>query len=92
MKVNKDIKFAFYSKYTLLAILLFVVLFSLRGSCTLEQEICAGGFPINWLFKEDNNVYASFPALLLNLIIYYIFSAIVLIVMRKYANHKNYLK
>ena len=87
----KDVKFAFYSKYTLLTVLLFVVLFSLRGSCT-ELEICAGGFPMKWLFKENNNVLVSYPSILLNLLIYYIISAILLLGMRKYANYKHKVK
>jgi len=86
---NKDLKFALWSRYVLLGLIMFIVLFALRGSCDRESGFCQGGFPYKWLFRDGEGVFANWYAFLLNLVVYYVFTVILLFSMRKYANYKD---
>lgn len=86
---NKDLKFALWSKYALLGVIMFIVLFALRGSCDRESELCQGGFPFKWLFRDGEGVFTNWSAFFSNLIVYYMFTALLLFSMRKYANYKD---
>jgi hypothetical protein len=85
----EDLKFALWSKYTILGIILFAVLFSLRGSCDRETGECEGGFPFKWLFRDSQGVYVSWAMLGANMIAYYALAGSLLFAMRKYADHKD---
>ncbi|MFT4309056.1 MAG: hypothetical protein ACMXYL_01055 [Candidatus Woesearchaeota archaeon] len=84
-----DYKFALWSKYTLMAMIMFMVLFSLRGSCDAETRDCAGGFPYKWLFRDAGGVFVSWNSIMLNIVSYYLLSGLLLYAMRIYAKRKN---